>query len=485
MGVVLHECLSMRRMRRGNSDMEMLAGAMMGTIPPLESLGGAVTDEAAAVVYRALAKEPAERWQTADEFADATTALQRQSGWNHGMGSLAAVMEALFPEEIRAEGEHATRAQRAVRAAMDPNISPEERDAVFKELASVRPPTGIFQTPLSTPSFGAGPTRNPRGSNPSLTPLAGTPGLGRTIPPPASFTSGHTPTGERLHLDEHAAFQDATIRASAPRAPSRAPMFAAVGVVGVLLVGAGAWFATRPSLGSLVIESNPPGASVRLDGRELGKVTPAVAPGLAAGPVEVEVLMAGRQPVKRVVKVLAGDTATVKVELPAVEVSVDVASEPPGAMVTADGVELGRTPLTVPFKGRSTVALVLALDGYEPLRKDLVASEQPTPFRGVLKAMPGASPTPVAAAPTPAPAAPHAAGPSSAKTGHIGLQSRPWGRIKIDGKDTGRFTPAMDITLTSGTHKVSIRNDEEGVEDTFSVVVKPGTKVEVFARELR
>ncbi len=48
--------------------------------------------------------------------------------------------------------------------------------------------------------------------------------------------------------------------------------------------------------------------------------------------------------------------------------TIEVTSEPPGATVIANDVELGRTPLTADFTYYGTYDVLLTKPGYEPLR---------------------------------------------------------------------------------------------------------------------
>ena len=57
----------------------------------------------------------------------------------------------------------------------------------------------------------------------------------------------------------------------------------------------------------------------------------------------------------------------------------------------------------------------------------------------------------------------------------LSLQSKPWARVIIDGKDTGRFTPLLDLPLETGAHRVVLVNDRVGLSSSFSVTIKRDT----------
>jgi hypothetical protein len=50
------------------------------------------------------------------------------------------------------------------------------------------------------------------------------------------------------------------------------------------------------------------------------------------------------------------------------ERDITITSEPPGAIVDLNDVEIGRTPVTVPYKWHGDYDVLLRLDGYKTLR---------------------------------------------------------------------------------------------------------------------
>ncbi len=126
-----------------------------------------------------------------------------------------------------------------------------------------------------------------------------------------------------------------------------------------------------PLPASLVVDSTPPGASVKLDGAVVG-VTPwsgEVKPGSHALAVE----LAGHQAVRRTLAVKPGQPLTEQVTLAVETVAVTLTSTPKGAAVRLDGEAAGVTPWrgSLP-SGAHTLAL--SLEGYEPLTETLQVS---------------------------------------------------------------------------------------------------------------
>jgi len=124
--------------------------------------------------------------------------------------------------------------------------------------------------------------------------------------------------------------------------------------------------------GSLHVQSEPPGARVRIDGQARGE-TPLALADLPFGDYEVRVERKGYDSQSRDVSLSAASpTAEWKVVLarpapaaPVAPATADILSSPPGASVSVDGRPAGKTPLAgLRLKpGRHEVAL--ALEGHE------------------------------------------------------------------------------------------------------------------------
>ncbi|NMC72061.1 MAG: hypothetical protein GYA57_18665, partial [Myxococcales bacterium] len=68
-----------------------------------------------------------------------------------------------------------------------------------------------------------------------------------------------------------------------------------------------------------------------------------------------------------------------------------------------------------------------------------------------------------AAAPRPAPA-----------TARLSVISRPWSRISIDGRPTGRRTPLVEYEVSAGVHRVCLETDD-GRQHCAAVQAVAGT----------
>lgn len=148
----------------------------------------------------------------------------------------------------------------------------------------------------------------------------------------------------------------------------------------------------RPHVGDLLVETDPPGARISLDGRERG-LSPIRIPDLAsARRHSLEASMSGRETIRRSLAVTEGTVTTTRIELPKARRSVYVASEPPGARVLVDGTARGETPVvladfplgkaTIGFRREGMAALDTVVDVGEDTREvRVVLANEP---RGVL-----------------------------------------------------------------------------------------------------
>jgi hypothetical protein len=117
--------------------------------------------------------------------------------------------------------------------------------------------------------------------------------------------------------------------------------------------------ARRPAPGAVRVASEPPGATVELDGRPLGPA-PLLVPDMAPGAHEVRCTLPGH--VDRVARfeVRPGATTTVRVRLEPAQPApgtLQVRTVPPGAGLYVDSQYAGTTPVVVPLVGSGTVAI--------------------------------------------------------------------------------------------------------------------------------
>ncbi len=124
--------------------------------------------------------------------------------------------------------------------------------------------------------------------------------------------------------------------------------------------------------GDIVIQSNPPGAAVFLDGTFMGtteKGNPLDLTGVATGSHTIDIRLGNYNDYSTVIEVTAGKVSTVTAELvpvsqPTQSGTVQIISSPAGANVFLDNACTGITPLTLPSVDAGAHTLLLRLPGY-------------------------------------------------------------------------------------------------------------------------
>lgn len=232
--------------------------------------------------------------------------------------------------------------------------------------------------------------------------------------------------------------------------------YAVVGAI-VTAIGGGGYAATRmyrkpvvPTLGTLSVQTNPPGVAVFVDGVAKGN-TPARL-SLPAGSHIVELRGRG---VPRVIPitVTAGAEASQYLELPETPStgSLLVQSEPAGARVSVDGVDKGVAPVSVAELAPGEHEVVLQADGGTPVKQRVVIQAGVT--ASVLTPVSTAAPGPV--------------------SGWLTVKSSVSMEIRENGRLIGT-TESERIMLAAGRHEIQLVNDTLGYDSTKTIQVPPG-----------
>ena len=126
----------------------------------------------------------------------------------------------------------------------------------------------------------------------------------------------------------------------------------------------------EPRQGLLRVTSAPAGATVRIDGREVG-TTPVDGTPVLVGEHTVELVLDRYQTATRKVAIAEDATETVSVTLSASPGRLEVATDPPGAKVLLDGKEVGTTPLSLSAVALGSHVLRLERAGRQPVEQRL------------------------------------------------------------------------------------------------------------------
>jgi serine/threonine protein kinase len=100
LGVVLWEALTLRRLFRADGDKEVARMIVESTVPPPSSVAPGIPTELDAIVQRALAKEPDQRYPTAKAMAAALEELLRKRGYSGKNDKIGDYMHTAFGDRL-------------------------------------------------------------------------------------------------------------------------------------------------------------------------------------------------------------------------------------------------------------------------------------------------------------------------------------------------------------------------------------------------
>ncbi|HET8732589.1 MAG TPA: serine/threonine-protein kinase, partial [Anaeromyxobacteraceae bacterium] len=307
-GIILYELLTKQKPFQRAVDVETLIQSRQGKVVPPSSIDERLPRELDAIVLRALAADPDDRYPDARSFADALVDVLFPTPHSAIQDHLGRQMHTVYAERITRQ--RAARAHDALVMKVLRNVAEQQAAAVYDSMAKAET-TGSLPPPpladLGTHSIDIDLDR----ASPRAAPLG----------------------PERVR----------TVRVGAGRA------IAAGVLAGAVVAAAG--YAAAPWLrdGTLVVTSTPPGAQVTLDGRAVPGTTPLVVDGVRLSEGHrVEASLPAHRSATAEVRAEPGRLArTVHLSLSSALGSFTVVSEPPGAEIAVDGKTVGRTPFVV------------------------------------------------------------------------------------------------------------------------------------------
>jgi len=240
-----------------------------------------------------------------------------------------------------------------------------------------------------------------------------------------------------------------------PRAPVSTMVMIILGAAA--LGAAGAWFALHRSsamTSGLLVASDPPGATVEIDGRALGETTPTVVRGVSAGKHRVRVHKAGRDAVEQVAVLDKDERTLIEVALPPASHFVALTSLPAGASVYLDGHRVGGvTPIRVAVTDDDFHELRFEQLGYAPALRRITPDDQAGELGVTLV-------------------------PEDQPRGYLRVESSRASPVWIDGADTSLLAPTSSILVPVGEHLVELR-ENGSVRATARVSVRQGETAHV------
>jgi tRNA A-37 threonylcarbamoyl transferase component Bud32 len=315
-GIILYELLTKQKPFPRATDVESLIESRRAKVVPPTSIDPRLPKDVDAIVAKALAYEPEDRYADARSFADALVDVLFPTPHSAIQDHLANQMKQVFADKIAR--------QRAGRAH-DP--------LVMKVLYNAAQQRAEEEHQIATPGAFA---------TPDLTPPELTPGPARAAPARRRRPQPVVRTGIRLST----------------------AVLAGLVLAGAAVSGyhyAAPWI--RP--GVVLVTSQPSGLEVALDGESTGQRTPAALDRVVLSrPHRVTVGGAGVKASTVPVPLVPGElVARVHVRLSSSLGSIVVESDPPGADIVLDDRPAGRTPATlrdVRLDERHRIDLVLA-----------------------------------------------------------------------------------------------------------------------------
>ncbi len=408
-GVMLFELTTGKRLFKGASEYETLRLICDRDYPSPSQVRFGYPRELEAIVMRALAKDRAHRWQSAREMQGAIEEFVRRERLGVSTIALSQFMQGLFEEKLATQKEALLQG---------------------KQLADI--------IALQNPG-----------------------------PPPDSMSN----------LDTQGAITSAAATRSLLPSPARRQssglLMGALGLVAALGVVAGGlwWVEHRESnqashlvteepgagRGTLAIASDPPGATISINGVPRPEKTPATVGKLPVGqPCQVTVAKDGFVEAAQSVTLTDREpSGAMSVVLRRATLSVDVGFSPPipGATLTLDGKPCS-SPVIDNVTAGETHQLVVQAPGYASQSLSFLGvADERKHLDVTLSRADGSKPADHAAprGAQPAPAAPAAA---TAGTGKLNVSAHGgWCNVTIDGAARGP-TPVAGVLLPAGTHTV-------------------------------
>lgn len=241
---------------------------------------------------------------------------------------------------------------------------------------------------------------------------------------------------------------------------------AAVAIAVVALVAAAFWLIREPARATLQLTTDPPDAMVTLDGLVVGgSASPFVLTGIRPDVShEIEVREQGYRSWHTRLILRPGQ----KVDLPHVVLQKEttqrlwtaphpVEAPPRQAPQTAPPPSAALAPQTPPPQSQTKLAAATGIGSTLGPRTSQRSTAAPRPRLALSK--------------RPAARAAEAGG-----TGTLRINSRPWGRIYVDGRLVGN-TPQTGIVLSAGRHTVTLVNPQFNLRKVLTIQLKPGESV--------
>mgnify|MGYP001079146911 CR=1 FL=1 len=537
-GVCLYEMITSKKLFSGKEDLAVLKMVSRASVPPPSAILEDPPEELEMITMRALEREPEHRWQTAEEMNNALKSFLAVENPAYGVRRVAQWMEELFGTEMAEEQE---RLNLLLQASKQPEVIEQRkqyfasligsaalaREGVMRRMSVEPPPDDAFHRdeapstapPGRTPPLSSEPPTAIEGYTEEIQELddlqdlleevdeyedgdgsrddAATSFYDKTDEPGVAADGGLQP--ENLlepayryfeDMDEDATLiffnkEDGVGLADLYQQPdnmagNRSPV--APGATSPLTWSHGATPFPAP-------RSPAPPRTVSPAPRGGAPQTAYLAAAAGAGAWYRSSWTAAL--VASLVAALASAALYLAVRGPATA-SIEIRTVPPvQAKVLLDGIERGHTPMRMDGVPVGERLLEIRALGYQPLARKITLFKGTTSFLEIsLKAtVDDVAPVPAQTAPSRA-SAPSLTGPTSespeaasglanTNSGTLIVDSEPWSRVFIDGKDTGLRTPINSLRIEAGVHRLGMQTPDGKIHEE-SVNVGAGQSLKII-----
>jgi eukaryotic-like serine/threonine-protein kinase len=439
-GVMLFELTTGKRLFKGQSEYETLKLICERDYPRPSDVHADYPPDLEAIVMKALAKEASERYQSAREMQSDLESFVRRHQIAVSNIALNQFMQALFEEKLAVQKEALLQGKQLADIIEMQHALTSAPDGANDVDASGQRAASTLSMPAAAHTVTDLSSRPPRSSTALL-------GIAAAVLVVGAVLGGVGYLAVKKNRDANAAAESAAAAENA--------------------------VAEAASKGALVVASEPPGASIWINGDLRREVTPATIAQLPIGvPLDVKLTKDGFEHARR--EITLGDAEprelTLALTRGSVVVEVNVLPEDAAAVVTIDGKAMEDRRAEGITSGVSH-RLVVSAPGYAPETVTFTGSALETKRVDVTleKVSDPGKPRHRVGGPT---AAAQATGSGAAKPGtgklNVGA-SGGWCNVTVDGTPRGA-TPVAGIELPAGTHKVTCTTaDGKALQATVQV----------------
>ena len=234
--------------------------------------------------------------------------------------------------------------------------------------------------------------------------------------------------------------------------------------------------------GNITIETNPPGATVTIDGQIKSGVTPINTKVLASVEHTIIVERSGYKTIEEKFSVGENESKTLNYELKSPIAKLIINSTPKGADIFINKKKVGRTPYSQEVKVGEKYEIEISKASYETIKEVVsVEKEEDITIDRELKKPSAISEKKekVTEKKEEVKTAKKEEKVSGGGMGYISVSVFPWAYVFIDGKEMGVGTPASKRhEVKAGPHTVLLRTSD-GKEKSYKVTVKANEEVSV------